>query len=113
MSKKIIEAYPGAMASRLIHELQNGPLTQNGDRTSGYFPVAKGTEGKLGKKVYVCLIEEKNSIPRCSWGYGLHVIDDVDGTDCSWFQTDSLKETALEEVLVDLFRILENGNPLP
>lgn len=113
MSKKIIEAYPGAMAYRLVHELQNGPLTQNGDRTSGYFPVAKGTGPNLGKKVYVCLIEEKNGIPRCSWGYGLHVIDNVDGADCSWFQTDSLQGTELVRILTELFRFLEDGLPLP
>jgi len=113
MSQKNLVMGPFAAAQQLIRDLDNGAATVNGDRTSRYIPVAKGTGDKIGKRVHVCLIEEKKGIPKYSWGYALHVIDDVDETDCIWFQTDSLRFADLVEILDDLFQRLRNGLPLP
>ncbi len=107
--KKILLATAETLAMELVQDLGNGGQTDGGDRWSRYFAIAKGYGEKLDKKVTVALIEEKHDLPENDWGYGLHLINDVDGTDCQLFHTNHLSEDELAVLLYDILKKLERG----
>lgn len=108
MEKKIVLIYPSE-AVGLIADLGNGEPTGNGDRTSRYIDIAKGCGEKMGKTVKVALIEEKALLPQKKWGYALHVINDVDMTNCRLFRTIGLSEDELIQLLSTILEALEKG----
>lgn len=87
-------------AFTLITDLPYGVPTDTGDRTSRYIDIAT----VMGRKSFVkaALIEEKASLPESEWGYRLHVLNDVDGTDGFFLTTDHLSEEELADLLDDL-----------
>lgn len=109
MEKKIVLVYP-TIATALIADLGYGEPTESCNRTSRYFDIAKGYGEKLGRTVKVSLIEEKMLLTHNEWGYALHVINDVDMTNCRLFQTASLEYTELEAIVATILDALENGN---
>lgn len=108
MEKKIVLVYP-TVATALIADLGYGEPTENGDRTSRYFDIAKGYGEKLGRTVKVSLIEEKTLLPRNEWGYALHIINDVDMSNCCLFRTASLEYAELEVLIATILGALERG----
>lgn len=54
-------------------------------------------------KVYAALIEEKANLPREDWGYSLHVINNVDGSNCKMESTKALDEQELVGLLKEIF----------
>jgi len=108
MEKKIVLIYPSE-AVGLIADLGNGEPTDNGDRTSRYISVAKGYGEKMGKTVKVALIEEKALLPQKEWGYALHIINDVDMTNCRLIRTIGLSEDELIQLLGTILEELEKG----
>lgn len=108
MEKKIVLVYP-TIATALIADLGYGEPTENGDRTSRYFDIAKGYSEKLGQTVKVSLIEEKVLLPHNEWGYALHIINDVDMTNCRLFRTASLEYDELEALVATILGALEKG----
>lgn len=108
MEKKIVLVYP-SVAMALIADLGNGEPTANGDRTSRYFDIAKGYEEKLGKTVKVALVEEKTLLPEKEGGYALHLINDVDMSNCCLFRTASLEYAELEVLIATILGALERG----
>lgn len=97
---------PTALAKALIADLGNGEETWNGDRTSTYTVIASGIGQYENAKVYASLIKEKAGLPTEDWGYSLHIINNIDGTNCELKSTDSLDEqelvSLLEKVLTDI-----------
>lgn len=59
--------------------------------------------------VTAALGEEKHDLPESEWGYCLHVINDVDGSDCELYHTDHLSEEELVNLLNDLMKKMEKG----
>lgn len=108
MEKKIVLVYP-SVAMTLITDLGNGELTANGDRTSRYFDIAKGYGEKLGKTVKVALIEERAFLPEKEWGYALHLINDVDMTNCRLLRTAGLQYEEVETLMRAVLDALEKG----
>lgn len=108
MERKIIlvtqtEAY------MMISDLRNGEPTHNGDRTSRYIDIAKGYGEKMGRTVKAALIEEKSGLPKSEQAYAIHIINDVDESDCRIFETNHLDEEELESLLGTILDALEDG----
>lgn len=108
MERKIVLIYPSE-AMGLIADLGNGAPTANGDRTSQYIDIAKGYGEKMGKTVKAALVEEKTFLRPEEWGYALHVINDVDMTNCRLFRTIGLSEHELIQLLRTVLDALEKG----
>lgn len=108
MERKIILVSP-TEAHMMIPDLRNGEPTQNGDRTSRYIDIAKGYGERMGRTVKAALIEEKSGLPKSEWAYALHIINDVDETDCRIFETNHLDAEELESLLRSILDALENG----
>lgn len=96
---KVAASTPAALAKTLIADLGNGEETWNGDRTSTYFIIARGIGQYEHSKVYSSLIEEKVGLPTKDWSYSLHIINNIDGTNCEFKHTDSLDEQELVSLL--------------
>lgn len=96
-----------SMTFTLITDLPYGEPTANGDRKSRYFDIAT----VMGRKNFVkaALIEDKTSIPENEWGYRLHVLNDIDGTDGFYLETEHLSEEELSKLLDDLAYDLAHG----
>lgn len=109
MEKKIVLIYPSE-AVGLIADLGRGEPTEVGDRTSRYIDIAKGRDGKQGCTVKMALIEDKAGLPESKQGYRIHLINDVDMTNCRMFFTDRLDENELEALLGKILRALEEGD---
>ena len=97
----------GSTAVTLIADLPYGEPTADGDRTSRYIDIAT----IMGRKHFVkaALIEEKSGIPESEWGYRLHVLNDVDGTDGFFLTTEHLDEEELADLLDHISYNLEHG----
>lgn len=104
--KKMPLITPGD-AGKMIEQLGSGETTQSGDRTTEYFPIACDCTGQ--KKVWAQLIEEKEGLPLAACGYALHIINEVDDTDCFECTTRKLEVTALEDELALLIYKMQEG----
>lgn len=92
----------------MIVDLGNGPNTENGDRTSQYFTIAKGRQ-HLDKTVSVVLIENTCGLPKDKQYYTLHMIDNVNGTPCELYHTNDLSDEALMDLLEKILDGLEEN----
>lgn len=97
---------PGKLAQMLIADLGQGFATHNGDRTSEYCAIATSIDSENSGNVWVSLIEEKANLAPCEWGYGLHIINDIDNKDCELRHTNSLVETELSGLLAEMMKDL-------
>lgn len=120
--KKLLDAYGRksvhkpkeliAVARQLAHEMiadLGHSVSSSGDRWSNYFGIAKAVDGDDQNRVTAALGEEKHDLPESEWGYCLHVINDVDGSDCELYHTDHLSEEELVNLLNDLMKKMEKG----
>jgi len=107
LRKKIVFDSPAILTATLVFSLRNGPVNDNGDRTSGYFNIATA----YGKKGFVKanLTEEAFDLPEFDRGYAVHIINDIDGTDCKTFRTESLDENELEKLFEKILNDLQEG----
>lgn len=105
--RKELLAEPAALAHFMIGDLGNG--AEGYDRWSNYFGVAKEAGSERAEKVTVALGEAKHNLPESEWYYTIHVINDVDGTDCGLHHTDHLSEDELVALLTDLMKKMERG----
>ena len=90
----------GSLVNTFITDLPYGEPTDAGDRRSRYFNIA--TVMGRGSFVKAALIEEKAGLPSVGYGYCLHVLNDVDGLDGYFLDTDRLDEEELSKLLDEL-----------
>ena len=107
LKKKITLIYPESGAVSLIHNLGAGEPTANGDRTSEYINIA--TVMGRTKFVKAALIEETTNLPPEEQGYALHIINDVDGTDCRLMRTIGLDTDELVKLLKEILDAMQEG----
>jgi len=103
----IVLCYP-TQALGMIVDLGNGPTTENGDRSSQYFTIAKGRQ-HIDRTVSVALIENIHGLPEGEGYYTLHLVDDVNGGPCELHHTDGLSEDSLMSLLKEILDDLEKG----
>ena len=103
----IVLCYP-TQALGMIVDLGNGPTTENGDRSSQYFTIAKGCQ-HIDRTVSVALIENIHGLPEGAGYYTLHMVDDVSGEPCELYHTDDLSEDSLVSLLKEILDDLEKG----
>lgn len=106
----LVLCYP-TQALGMIVDLGSGPATENGDRTSQYFTIAKGRK-HIDRKVSVALIENINSLAEGERYYTLHMIDDVNGRPCELYHTADLSEASLVTLLKEILDNLEKAGQL-
>lgn len=87
-------------------DLGNGPTTENGDRSSQYFTIAKGRK-HLDRTVSVALIENINGLSKDEGYYTFHLIDNVSGCPCELYHTSDLSEDSLMTTLKEILDNLE------
>ena len=93
----------------MIVDLGSGPTTENGDRSSQYFVIAKGRQ-HIDRTVTVALIENIHGLPEGEGYYTLHLVDNVSEESCELYHTDDLSEDALVNLLKEILDNLERGN---
>lgn len=99
-----------AFVCEMIADLSRAGLrTENGDRKSRYFPIAMGRNEKSAQRVEAALIEEAAGIPENEAGYSIHVVNDVDGSDCQVFHTDHLDGGEAVTLFGDILNKLADG----
>lgn len=108
LKPKVLTVSPVVIARRMIEDLGNGD-SENGDRWSSYFELARGVGEDFKGQVVAALGEEKHNLPENEWGYCLHIINGVDETDCELYHTDHLSESELVNLLADLMKKMERG----
>ncbi len=105
---KYIVLVTPTQAVSMIADLGNGQATENGDRSSQYFTIAKGYP-HTGRTVSAALIENKHGLAADGGYYTLHIVDDVSGKPCELHHTDDLSEVSLVSLLKEILDGLENG----
>jgi len=104
---------PEKLACILISDLSDTRTTYNGDRCSDYFVMAKGIGEKECSNVSVLLIEGKANLPKDEWYYAIHVINDIDDSNCYVECTKTLDKQELAALLAknmrDLNCIMKEG----
>lgn len=105
--KKIPVIFPRSGAEMFIASLGAGELTNNGDRTSGYYNVA--TNFSNDKFVRAALIEEAKDLHPEDQGYALHIINDIDEIDSKVLRTATLDKKELEMLLKDVLESMQEG----
>ena len=105
---KYIVLITPTQAVSMIADLGNGQTTENGDRSSRYFSIAKGYP-HIDRTVSVALIENTHGLAADSGYYTLHMIDDVSGEQCELYHTDDLSEDSLVNLLKEILDTLEKG----
>ncbi len=103
----IVLCYP-TQALGMIVDLGSGPTTENGDRSSQYFTIAKG-RNHIDRTVSVALIENINGLPEGGGYYTLHLVDDVNDEPCKLYHTDDLREESLVNLLKEILDDLERS----
>ena len=105
--KKLPLINPDAAAVSLVHLLGGGEPTVNGDRTTEYIDIAT----VMGRKAFVkaALIEEANGLPDNEKGYALHIINDIDKTNCRLMRTCELDIDELAILLKEIVTAMEEG----
>ena len=87
------------LAIQLCGSLEDGPVTENGERCSEYLDLMTFD----GKAFKVQLIERKGNDGKPSY-YSIHFIDDINETDCQLVDT---KGTSVEEI-ADCLKLQQN-----
>lgn len=106
--QKMPMAVASCLARGMIADLGKGE-SENGDRWSNYFELAWGLGEQSNSRVTAALGEQKHLLPESEWRYCLHVINDVDGTDCELYYTEHLDEGELACLLGDLMQKMWKG----
>lgn len=99
---------PKELAEAMMADLGNGPTTVHGDRSSTYFLVAKAEKEQNGE-ITAALIENKAGLEPDEQFYGVHLIDDINMSDCRLVSTDSLEADGLVETLEGVYAGLKKS----
>lgn len=97
---------PQELTEALLRDLGNGPASINGDRSSGYFAVAKETDGD--DEVTAALIENKAFLKPKEWFYSVHLIDDITMADCELICTEDLDKKCLTRTIEEMYDSIRN-----
>lgn len=103
----VVQCHP-TLALCMIDDLGNGPTTENGDRSSQYFDIARGRV-YVDRTVSVALIENIKGLPEGKGYYTLHLVDDVKDAPCELYHTADLGEESLVSLLEEILNDLERG----
>ena len=91
---------PAALVDAMLGDLGNGPASINGDRSSGYFVVAKETD-EDGEENKAFLKPEERF-------YSVHLIDDITMADCELICTDDLSHQNLTRTIEEMYVGIRN-----
>ena len=97
---------PAELVDAMLGALGNGPASINGDRSSGYFVVAKETDGD--GEVTAALIENKAFLKPEERFYSVHLIDDITMADCELICTDDLSRQSLVRTIEEMYVGISN-----
>lgn len=97
---------PQELTEALLRDLGNGPASINGDHSSGYFVVAKETDGD--DEVTAALIENKAFLKPKEWFYSVHLIDDITMADCELICTEDLDKKCLARTIEEMYDSIRN-----
>lgn len=97
---------PAELVDEMLGDLGNGPASINGDRSSGYFRIAKETDGD--GEVTAALIENKAFFKPGEQFYSIHLIDDITMADCELNCTDDLSRQSLVRTTEEMYGDIEN-----
>lgn len=97
---------PAELAEAMLGDLGNGPTSINGDRSSGYFRIAKETDGD--GEVTAALIENKAFLKPEEQFYSIHLIDDITMADCELICTDDLDKQHLVSTIGEMYGGVQN-----
>lgn len=97
---------PAELVDAMLGDLGNGPASINGDRSSGYFVVAKETDGD--GEVTAALIENKAFLNSEERFYSVHLIDDITMADCELICTDDLSRQSLARTIEEMYVGISN-----
>jgi hypothetical protein len=97
---------PAALVDAMLGDIGNGPASINGDRSSGYFVVAKETDGD--GEVKAALIENKAFLKSDERFYSIHLIDDITMADCELICTDDLSRKSLARTVEEMYGSIRN-----
>ena len=97
---------PAALVDAMLGDIGNGPASINGDRSSGYFVVAKETDGD--GEVIAALIENKAFLKSDERFYSIHLIDDITMADCELICTDDLSRKSLARTVEEMYGSIRN-----
>ena len=97
---------PAELVDAMLGDLGNGPASINGDRSSGYFVVAKETDGD--GEVTAALIENKAFLEPEEQFYSVHLIDDITMADCELICTDDLDKQHLVSTVEGIYGSIQN-----
>lgn len=97
---------PAALMDAMLGDLGNGAASINGGRSSGYFVVAKETDGD--GEVTAALIENKAFLKPEERFYSAHLIDDITMADCELICTDDLSHQSLARTIEEMYVGIRN-----
>lgn len=97
---------PAELVDAMLGDLGNGPASINGDCSSGYFVVAKETDGD--GEVTAALIENKAFLKPEERFYSVHLIDDITMADCELICTDDLSHQSLARTIEEMYVGIRN-----
>lgn len=97
---------PAALEDAMLGDLGNGPASINGDRSSGYFVVARETDGD--SEVTAAPIENKAYLKSEERFYSVHLTDDITMADCELICTDDLSRQSLARPIEEMYVGIRN-----
>ena len=98
---------PKELAEAMLRDLGNGSDSINGDRSSGYFLIAKETE--TDGEITAALIENKAFLKPADQFYSIHLINDITMADCELICTEDLSRQSLDRTIEELYASIENA----
>lgn len=90
----------------MLSDLDNGPISINGDRSSRCVLVAK--EAETGREITAALIENKTFLKPADQFYSIHLIDDITMADCELLCTEDLSQRSLVRAIEEMYSSIEN-----
>lgn len=97
---------PKELAETMLRDLGNGPASINGDRSSGYFLVAKGEE--TDGEITAALIENKAFLKPADQFYSIHLINNITMADCELICTKDLGWRSLVHTIDEMYSSIEH-----
>ncbi len=96
------------LAYDMIQALDSGMQTENGDRYTVYFVIAKDAT-RTGHTISISLTENIANLPENEWFYGLHVVDDIFDKPCELRFTEHLDKGELAKLIEGIVKDLEKA----
>ena len=97
---------PTELVDAMLGNLGNGPASINGDRSSGYFRVAKDAE--TDGEITAALIENKAFLKPADQFYSIHLINNITMADCELICTKDLSWRSLVHTIDEMYSSIEH-----